>query len=84
MWSWDIVKPVKGVADQARDYSNRPIRRVFGSDAEVDYKSGRIVFGSTLLSTPYFDLKVNAWAEIGDLRETGAILEMNFPFGRKR
>ncbi len=85
-WVWDlgIFKPARVVADQARDYSNAAVRSVFGSHSEIDYSGRRIVLSYTGMSTDYFDLEFNIWAEIDSSNEKGIVIEMRFPLGRSK
>mgnify|MGYP001614503227 FL=1 len=78
VWDLSIFKPARVVADQAKDYSNAAVRSVFGSHSEIDYSGGRLVFGFTGMSTDYFDLEFNAWAEISGSNEKGIIIEFSF------
>ncbi|MEK6894476.1 MAG: hypothetical protein AABX10_03365 [Nanoarchaeota archaeon] len=84
MWGWKVFKPIKTVADQTRDYSNSAVRSVFGSHAEIDYNSGKLVFEYTGISTDYFNVDVNLWTELDDFKKSGLIVEMVLPFGRRR
>jgi hypothetical protein len=70
LWNWGALSNVREFAESVRETSNRNIKKVIGSQAELDYSGGRINLENKI-SFGSFNLDVDVWADPTNFRQQG-------------